>query len=117
MKSISEQIEIVDKERQETIKTLLKEVSRARLAKKASKLIDAKLTKTFYDKDTGIVYSKPLDDNSTQVKMVSVLAAIYWSKATENHNLNVHGDIAMLLKEIEGTSLGPPSLRGKAGKP
>lgn len=107
-----------DLARAKTLQALARaKVTQSRWAKKISKLLDAKITKVFNDKDSGLLYSEDLEDNATQAKMVELLAAIYGAKATEKHDHSVHGDIAILLKEIEGTSLGPPSLRGKAGKP
>jgi hypothetical protein len=50
-------------------------------------------------------------DNAVQLNAIKTVIALYGDAAPEKRDVNIHGEISTLLKEIDGATIGPPAQR------
>lgn len=105
--------------RQKTLDSLRRHrVTYSRVGKRLSEALDAMEVKATYDKETGQwAYSNPLIAHGPRLKAIEIAAALLEMKPSERQEVTLYGEISHLLAEIDGATLGPPSLRKPINEP
>ena len=86
------------------------------VAKRLKEALNAEEIRVFNDKDVGIVYSEPLVAHQARLKAIEIASVLLEMKPSEKHDVNLKGDLGLLLQEIDGTTLDLPSQRKKGAK-
>jgi len=83
-----------------------------KVLQRISEGLDAIENKVFYDKDRGKCITSPdLIAHHIRLDSAKLGLTVLDMNPSEKHDVNINGDINMLLKEIDGSTTGLPSKR------